>query len=217
MDDIGTSLPELSKLIEQRLALLRSLAESLEGSTLALVRNDAEAIARGAAHQAELCRQWSRLEDELRREAGRRSEPPPSWRIRQFSGNRALRAAASRMGDARNSDPLSHARALVAVAAPRTQFGRPESRGRQLRAHLHARSRLASDGSPARIRRMCWRITMSGLFGSLSVALSGLSVSQQEMETTSNNVANANTPGYTREVSDVTAADPVEIGSLSVG
>jgi len=58
---------------------------------------------------------------------------------------------------------------------------------------------------------------MSGLFGSLSVALSGLSVSQQEMETTSNNVANANTPGYTREVSDVTAADPVEIGSLNVG
>jgi hypothetical protein len=77
MDDIATSLPELSKLIEQRLALLRSLAESLEGSTLALVRNDAEAIARGAAHQAELCRQWSRLEDELRREAGRRSAPPP--------------------------------------------------------------------------------------------------------------------------------------------
>ena len=76
MDDIGTSLPELSKLIEQRLVLLRSLAESLEGSTLALVRNDAEAIARGAAHQAELCRQWSRLEDELRREAGR-SAPPP--------------------------------------------------------------------------------------------------------------------------------------------
>src|SRR5208283_3499103 len=58
---------------------------------------------------------------------------------------------------------------------------------------------------------------MSGLFGSLSVALSGLSVSQQEMETTSNNVANANTPGYTREVSDVTAGDPVEMGSLSYG
>ena len=76
MDDIDTSLPELSKLIEQRLALLRRLADSLEGSTLALVRNDAEAIARGAAHQAELCRQWSRLEDELRREAGRRSALP---------------------------------------------------------------------------------------------------------------------------------------------
>ncbi len=58
---------------------------------------------------------------------------------------------------------------------------------------------------------------MSGLFGTLSVALTGLSVSQQEMETTANNVANANTPGYSREVSDVAAGDPVEIGSLSFG
>ncbi len=58
---------------------------------------------------------------------------------------------------------------------------------------------------------------MSGLFGSLSIALSGLSVSQQEMATTSNNVANANTPGYTREVSDTAAGDPVEVGALSLG
>jgi hypothetical protein len=86
MNNIETSLPELSKLIEQRLALLRSLAESLEFSSLALVQNDAEAIARGAAHQAELCRQWSVLEDELRREAGRRSAPL-SWRIREFPSN----------------------------------------------------------------------------------------------------------------------------------
>jgi len=78
MGDIDTSLPELSRLIEQRLTLLRSLSESLESSSLALARNDAEAIARGAAHQAELCRQWSRLEDELRREAGRRLAPPPA-------------------------------------------------------------------------------------------------------------------------------------------
>jgi hypothetical protein len=78
MDDIDTSLSQLSKLIERRLALVRCLAESLESSTLALVRNDAEAIARGAAHQAELCRQWGRLEDELRREAGRRWAPPPA-------------------------------------------------------------------------------------------------------------------------------------------
>jgi len=76
MNDIDISLPELSQLIEQRLALLRSLALSLESSTLALARNDAEAIARGAAHQAELCRQWSRLEDELRREADQRSRLP---------------------------------------------------------------------------------------------------------------------------------------------
>ncbi len=76
MDNIDTSLPELSKLIEQRLALLRRLAESLEFSSLALVKNDAEAIARGAAHQAELCRQWSALEEALRHEVGRHSSPP---------------------------------------------------------------------------------------------------------------------------------------------
>jgi|SRR5208282_2740294 len=78
MDDIATSLPELSKLIEQRLGLLHRLAQSLESSSLALVRNDAEAIARGAAHQAELCRQWSCLEEELRQQAGRRSAPRPA-------------------------------------------------------------------------------------------------------------------------------------------
>lgn len=68
-------LPEFSDLIQQRLALLRRLAESLEVSQLALVRNDAEAIARGAAHQAELCRQWSELEDQLRHQCARRPRP----------------------------------------------------------------------------------------------------------------------------------------------
>lgn len=58
---------------------------------------------------------------------------------------------------------------------------------------------------------------MSGLFGSLSIALSALSVSQQEMATTSNNVANANTPGYTRETTDIAAGEPITIGSLSLG
>jgi hypothetical protein len=76
MDDIDTSLSELSQLIEQRLVLLRCLAESMESSTVALTRNDADAIARGAAHQAELCRQWSCLEDKLRREAGQHTVPP---------------------------------------------------------------------------------------------------------------------------------------------
>ncbi len=58
---------------------------------------------------------------------------------------------------------------------------------------------------------------MGGLFGSLSIAVSGLGVSQQEMETTSNNVANANTVGYSREVTDTAAGDPIQIGSLVVG
>ena len=58
---------------------------------------------------------------------------------------------------------------------------------------------------------------MSGLLGSLSVALSALTVSQQEMATTSNNVANANTPGYSREVADISAGDPITVGSVSYG
>jgi flagellar hook-associated protein 1 len=58
---------------------------------------------------------------------------------------------------------------------------------------------------------------MSGLFGSLSIALSSLAASQDEMATTSNNVANANTPGYSREVPVVTAGDPITEGSLSFG
>ncbi len=58
---------------------------------------------------------------------------------------------------------------------------------------------------------------MSGLFGTLSVALSGLSVSQDEMATTSNNVANANTPGYSREVADIAAGDPITEGAIGYG
>jgi len=58
---------------------------------------------------------------------------------------------------------------------------------------------------------------MSGLFGTLSIALSGLSTSQQALETTSNNVANANTPGYSREVSVLEAGAPIVYGSVSMG
>jgi flagellar hook-associated protein 1 FlgK len=58
---------------------------------------------------------------------------------------------------------------------------------------------------------------MSGLFGVLSTALSSLSVSQDEIRTTSNNVANANTPGYSRQVPEVAAGAPISLGSLSFG
>jgi len=64
-------LQQLTEHVEQRLLLVRHLADSLEVSRSALLANDAEAIARGAAHQAELCRQWSRLEEESQREAAR--------------------------------------------------------------------------------------------------------------------------------------------------
>jgi hypothetical protein len=71
MNDASASLPDLSNAIEQRLKLMRDLAESLESSSGALLKNDAEAIARGAAYQAELCWQWSHLENQLRRKARR--------------------------------------------------------------------------------------------------------------------------------------------------
>ena len=65
-------------LIPTRLQVLRELAQSLETSQLALAHNDAEKIARGAAHQAELCRRWSVLETQLRRPAPPISIPRPT-------------------------------------------------------------------------------------------------------------------------------------------
>ncbi len=58
---------------------------------------------------------------------------------------------------------------------------------------------------------------MSGLNGSLSIALSALAVSQQALATTSNNVANANTPGFSRQRPVLAAGDPVVEGSFSYG
>ena len=58
---------------------------------------------------------------------------------------------------------------------------------------------------------------MSGLYGSLSVALSSLMASQQALETTANNVANANTPGFSRQRPVLVAGDPVLEENLSFG
>lgn len=70
MDASNPAPPGSIPLIRERLVLLSSLAESLQFSRLALAQNDVEAIGRGAAHQAELCRQWSCLEDRLRLNKG---------------------------------------------------------------------------------------------------------------------------------------------------
>src|SRR5579871_1842843 len=58
---------------------------------------------------------------------------------------------------------------------------------------------------------------MSGLFGTLSVALSGLQAQQGALEITANNVANANTPGYSRERPDLVESNPVVSDSLTLG
>ena len=177
---------------------MRRLAESLESSSLALAHNDAEAIARGAAHQAELCRQWSRLEDELRRASPPAFAPAASGGLsRSFTEaahSARLQAEWETLG-ARiryltrvHWSLLRHLERSLAVL---------NSRGGQLRAHLHARSRLARERSPA-----------AGLesnhvgFDRIAFDCLERACGQPAGDgTTSNNVANANTPGYPREVS----------------
>lgn len=58
---------------------------------------------------------------------------------------------------------------------------------------------------------------MSGLNASLSAALSGLSAAQGALEATTNNVANANTPGYSRQVPVLVSSDPIVIDPLTLG
>jgi flagellar hook-associated protein 1 FlgK len=58
---------------------------------------------------------------------------------------------------------------------------------------------------------------MSSLNAILSTALSGLSADEAALETTSNNVANANTAGYSREVPVLETSDPVVEGNLTFG
>lgn len=58
---------------------------------------------------------------------------------------------------------------------------------------------------------------MSSLSASLASALSGLTADQGALEATANNVANVNTPGYTREVPVLVTRDPVVVTPLTLG
>jgi flagellar hook-associated protein 1 len=58
---------------------------------------------------------------------------------------------------------------------------------------------------------------MSSLNASLSAALSGLTAAQGALEATTNNVANVNTPGYSREVPVLVTSDPVVVDPLTFG
>ena len=58
---------------------------------------------------------------------------------------------------------------------------------------------------------------MSSLFGTLSVALSGLLAEQGALEVTTNNVANANTPGYSRQRPVMVEGNPVVEDPLTFG
>src|ERR1019366_1054672 len=58
---------------------------------------------------------------------------------------------------------------------------------------------------------------MSSLFGTMGVALQSMMVQQGALETTANNIANANTPGYSREVPVLEESTPILSGNTLVG
>ena len=58
---------------------------------------------------------------------------------------------------------------------------------------------------------------MSSLFGTMSVALQSLLAQQGAMGVIANNIANANTPGYSREVAILEESPPTLIGNTMVG
>jgi len=58
---------------------------------------------------------------------------------------------------------------------------------------------------------------MSSLNASLAAALSGLTADRGALEATTNNVANVNTPGYSREVPVLVASDPIVVDPLTLG
>jgi flagellar hook-associated protein 1 FlgK len=58
---------------------------------------------------------------------------------------------------------------------------------------------------------------MGSLNTAMWIAAQALNVDQAALNVTSNNIANASTPGYSREVVDLTEQTPVESGNLTVG
>ena len=58
---------------------------------------------------------------------------------------------------------------------------------------------------------------MSSLNASLATALSGLIAEQGALESTTNNVSNVNTPGYSREQPVLVSSDPVVVDPLTFG
>src|SRR5579871_6040641 len=58
---------------------------------------------------------------------------------------------------------------------------------------------------------------MGTLSASLNVAVGSLLVDQSAVEVTSNNIANVDTPGYSRQRANLEEAPPVQIGSDTYG
>ena len=60
-------------------------------------------------------------------------------------------------------------------------------------------------------------IAMSSLLGIMSIAMGGLEAQQAGLETTSNNIANLNTPGYTREQPVLQESAPIINNGIAYG
>jgi len=58
---------------------------------------------------------------------------------------------------------------------------------------------------------------MSSLFGTMAIATGALGAEQSALNATTNNVANVNTPGYSRQRPDLVENDPVVVGSVTYG
>jgi flagellar hook-associated protein 1 len=58
---------------------------------------------------------------------------------------------------------------------------------------------------------------MSSLLGTMSIAVGALEAQQAGLETTTNNIANLNTPGYTRERPILEEADPILQSGIAYG
>jgi flagellar hook-associated protein 1 FlgK len=58
---------------------------------------------------------------------------------------------------------------------------------------------------------------MGGLNATLSIATGSLMAQETELSISNNNIANANTPGYSREIVNLQESQPTEDGSLALG
>jgi flagellar hook-associated protein 1 FlgK len=58
---------------------------------------------------------------------------------------------------------------------------------------------------------------MPGLSSALAIAVGALQAEQGALDVTTNNVANTNTPGYSRQVPDFVENPPIVLGTLTVG
>lgn len=58
---------------------------------------------------------------------------------------------------------------------------------------------------------------MSSLFGTMWIAVGGMLAQQGALDVTSNNVANVNTPGFSRQRPVLVQGDPIQYGAFSLG